>query len=173
MLVMVDVDNILWDFSEEFHNKINYYYSNRNIPNVFTHWDEPFEYFNKQEFYTIVNEIHDNQPEYQPFENAKNFLLELKRKNCYIYIASNRLTRHYFNLQRWLWNFDLPYNSIFADVDKTTLFDNYQFNLVIDDNPNVQNKAKEKGIRTLSLRYPYNDGNCEMYDNLMDIANSI
>lgn len=169
MLVMVDVDNILWDFSTELHKKINFYYPNKNVPDRFSDWDEPFEYFTTQEFYSIVNEIHTNQPNYNPFENAKQFLLELKKRYCYIYIASNRKTEYYYNLQKWLWDYDLPYNSIFADKDKTTLLDNYEFDLVIDDNPYVQNKAKEKGIRTLSLRYPYNDGNCEMRDDLLEL----
>lgn len=169
MIALVDVDNTLWNFSKALHDKINDYYPNRSVPSQFKFWDEPFNYFTKQEFYDMVDEIHLEQCNYEPFSEAKQLLIELLNKDYYIYIASNRHPRHKKELERWFYKYKLPYSSIFCDKDKRVLFGQYDFGLVIDDNPEVQDEAKSNNIKVISLYYEYNKNNCKTFNSLDEL----
>jgi hypothetical protein len=172
--VLVDVDGILWDFSAELIKRLRNKYPEKDIPDNFTHWDHPIEYFkDMNEMLATFLEIHLSQEQFNPFNGAKELLNELWDNGYKIHIASNRHPESFDYLKGWLEKNLLLYDFIFCDHDKSVLWDEKHFEFIIDDSPKNQLFAMSKGSKVFTLRYEYNNHIPETckFNNLLDMTN--
>jgi len=152
-IVIVDIDNTLWDFHTEFEARL------REInpelpPKEIWQWDTPLSHVPKNKFYRVIDEIHQNQKEFAPYPEAEGFLQFLKNLGCEIWIASHRRDITLPMTVAWLKMHRLYFNSLYLCEDKTRLFD--QVNVVVDDCPETLEKAKLMGLIYSGLRFPWN-----------------
>jgi len=153
----VDIDNTLWQFCDFFYEEL------RKINPVFptkehwTHWDIWQGYCSKHEFYDAVNAIHLRQDsdEFQPYPEAQGFLKTLREHSYHITIASHRSPSFMTQTQRWLKRHGLVYDDIHLSYHKTELI-NSQTSVVVDDAPQVLEKAVEHGALATGLVFPWN-----------------
>jgi hypothetical protein len=156
--VLVDVDSTLWGFTEELIKRMRVKFPTKTIPDEFDNWDHPVSFFNDFcEALDMFCDIHTDQDTFDPFPHAREMLDLLKEKDYHIHIASNRPSHTIEYLIKWLDLNELPYDSLFCDEDKKDLWDEHEFELVIDDAPKTQLYAEKMGSQVLTLRYKYNE----------------
>jgi len=155
-IALVDVDSTLWDFTGELRRRMEIELK-KKIPKEFDSWEHPISFFEKPgNAYHMFNEIHEEQHTFKPFRFAEYVLKDLVKLGYYILIASNRIPRTEPQLRTWLACNNLPYDEIYCDLDKRTLFYSRDIDLVIDDSPQVLEEALKYDIKTLALTYKYN-----------------
>ena len=169
MISMVDVDNILYDFSLPCYKEMCLINPNTPIPDKWDNWDIFDKYVEKESMIIGFNHVHMRQREFKPFSYARELLQYLHDRGPVV-IASNRCIASYDALEDWLrFNF-LPHDLIHVSYDKTELFDIMKIGLVVDDNPFTLQKAMDLGIKGVGLEYPWNKGmGFTLFENLQDM----
>ncbi|HXW68278.1 MAG TPA: hypothetical protein VEJ88_01615 [Dissulfurispiraceae bacterium] len=175
---IVDIDNTLWQFCDAFHKELKKISENFPPPKNWTNWDIWEGYCTEQEFYEAVNAVHLNQDsdKFQPYPEAKGFLSALKQNNYHITIASHRSPEYMSPTTRWLKKHGLVYDDIHLSYHKTSLF-NKGIDVVVDDAPQVLEKAVESGALATGLLFPWNrayrDNGFRLCSNLNEILDGI
>lgn len=175
---IVDIDNTLWRFCDAFY--VELLKINKNFPpiNAWTHWDIWEGYCSKQDFYGAVNAIHAKQDsdDYLPFPDAKGFLSALRENGYRITIASHRSPEYREQTERWLNRHGLLYDELHLSFHKTRLI-NATTDVVVDDHPEVLEKAVENGVMAAGLLFPWNraysDNGFKLCNSLKEILSHI
>lgn len=153
----VDIDNTLWQFCDVFYHDLRKI--NKDFPAIeqWTHWDIWEGYCSKHDFYNVVDSIHQRQDsdDFQPYPEAKGFLLSLREHGYSITIASHRSPKFMKQTETWLQKHELVYDDIHLSYDKTKLI-NSRTSVVVDDAPQVLEKAVEHGALAIGLLFPWN-----------------
>jgi len=154
---IVDIDNTLWQFCDAFYIELAKINRNFPMPDAWTHWDIWEGYCSEKEFYGAVNAVHAKQDSdnYLPYPEAKGFLTSLKRYGYRITIASHRSPDYREPTERWLNRHGLVYDELHLSFHKTKLFDG-STDVVVDDSPQVLERAVESGARAVGLLFPWN-----------------
>ena len=175
---IIDIDNTLWQFCDAFYEELRKINKNFPPPANWTHWDIWDGYCTEQEFHKAVNAIHLNQDSntFQPYPEAKNFLSALKQHDYHITIASHRSPEYMSQTERWLKKHGLLYDDIHLSYQKTRLFNN-GIDVVVDDAPQVLERAVESGALATGLLFPWNrayrDNGFRLCSNLDEILDGI
>ncbi len=174
----IDIDNTLWQFCDVFYEELRKI--NKDFPTTenWTHWDIWEGYCSKQEFYNAVNAIHMRQDsdDFRPYPEAKGFLSALKENGYHITIASHRSPEFINQTKRWLQKHGLIYDDIHLSFNKTKLI-NHKTNVVVDDAPQVLEKAVDNGAMAAGLLFPWNgaygNNGFRLFNNLTEILSHI
>lgn len=174
----IDIDNTLWQFCDVFFQELRKI--NKDFPTIenWTHWDIWEGYCSQSEFYGAVNAIHDRQDsdDFQPYPEAKGFLSTLKQNGYHITIASHRSPEFMTQTERWLKKHGLAYDDIHLSFNKTDLITS-KTTVVVDDAPQVLEKAVEHGAVATGLLFPWNkaysNNGFRLCSNLTEILEGI
>jgi hypothetical protein len=113
---------------------------------------------------------------FQPYPEANGFLSALKQNGYHITIASHRSPEFMPQTEKWLKKHGLVYDHIHLSDHKTTLFNN-DTDVVVDDAPQVLEKAVESGALATGLLFPWNrayrDNGFRLCNNLNEILEGI
>jgi hypothetical protein len=175
---VIDIDNTLWQFCDAFYVELRKVNKDFPTPANWTHWDIWEGCCSKQEFYKAVNAIHFRQDsdDFEPYPEAKGFLETLKQNGYSITIASHRSPEFMSQTQRWLKRHGLVYDDIHLSYHKTQLI-NSKTDIVVDDAPQVLEKAVENGALATGLLFPWNrayrDNGFRLCSNLDEIMDGI
>ena len=175
---IVDIDNTLWHFCDALYEQLRKINKSFPTPDSWTHWDLWEGYCSEADFYSAVNAVHLNQDSdsYLPYPEAKDFLINLKANDYHITIASHRSPDYRKQTEKWLEMHGLVYNELHLSFDKTRLFDKFT-DVVVDDSPQVLEKAVEAGVTAAGLLFPWNqaysDNGFRLFNNLNDILSHI
>ena len=175
---IVDIDNTLWHFCDALYEELRKINGNFPAPAHWTHWDMWEKHCSLDEFLGAVNAVHLNQhsDKYRPYPEAKEFLLALKGNGYHIIIASHRSPDYRRQTALWLENHDLVYDELDLSFRKTRLFDS-STNVVVDDAPDVLEKAVENGVMATGLLFPWNreyaDNGFRLFQNLNQVLEHI
>ena len=171
---IVDIDNTLWHFCDVFYEQLRKINKSFPSPDKWTHWDIWQGYCSEADFYRAVNVIHANQhsDSYVPYPEAKDFLITLKENDYHITIASHRSPDHRKQTEKWLKTHGLVYDELHLSFHKTQLLDESP-DVVVDDSPQVLEKAVEQGVMATGLLFPWNreyaDNGFKLFINLHEI----
>jgi hypothetical protein len=176
-IAIIDIDNTLWQFCDVFYEELSRI--NKDFPAVdrWTHWDIWEGFCTIEEFSDAVNAIHMKQDsdKYQPYPEAGVFLSALRGQGFHITIASHRSPEFMVQTENWLRN-GLVYDDIHLSYNKTDLI-NAETDVVVDDAPQVLEKAVENGALATGLLFPWNraysDNGFRLFDNLNKILDHI
>ncbi len=177
-IAVVDIDNTLWQFCDALYERLRKVNENFPSPESWTHWDLWEGYCSEADFSSAVNAVHLNQDSdsYLPYPEAKDFLINLKANDYHITIASHRSPDYRKQTEKWLEMHGLVYNELHLSFDKTRLFDK-STDVVVDDAPQVLEKAVEAGVMAAGLLFPWNqaysDNGFRLFNNLNDILSHI
>lgn len=173
-VVLVDVDNTLFDFATPLYNVLKKTNDFIEEPKYWNSWDFYEQYFiKKTKFYNAVDSVHKYILNYKPFKYSKTFLDNLHKLGYYIIIASHRKKTFLKSLEEWLNFHELTYDEVHISYDKTVMFP--ITSILIDDNPFTINKADEIGIDCYAISYPWNKNlrPALRYNNLNEIYQQI
>jgi hypothetical protein len=166
--IAVDIDNILWDFSPVFWERLRKINPEIVPPPVWDRWDFWHTYVTTKQLYGVIKEIHLEQERFLPFKDARPFLESLRGMGFYIIIASHREGGTFEPTERWLKMHHLIFDEIHLSNDKSILFKDLC--AVVDDSPSVLDKAKAANIVRVGLRCPWNkDTDHPLFDTLPEI----
>ena len=170
--IIVDIDDTLWPLAPTLHDELSLHYS---IPPV-SEWSD-FGWWKKfmtiEEFWTISTGISLRQDQYDPYPEAHIFLLAIKEMGFNPIIASHRKAITSSATQKFIIKNELACGHLHISQDKTVLFDQNCI-AVIDDNPDILEKAAMRGIPAFGLKCPWNrEKRDHLYDNLFDILDCI
>ncbi len=154
---IIDIDNTLWQFCDAFYVELRKVNADFPTPDNWIRWDIWEGYCTEKDFYKAINEIHANQDsdKYRPYPEAGGFLSALKQNGYHITIASHRDPDFRLPTERWLRRHGLQYDELHLSHHKTDLF-NSSTNVVVDDSPDVLQKAVESGSMATGLLFPWN-----------------
>ena len=175
---IIDIDNTLWQFCDALYEELRKINESFPTPDSWTHWDLWQGYCAVDDFYSAVNAIHFNQhsDSYVPYPEAQNFLSSLKENGYHITIASHRSPEFKRQTEKWLDTHGLVYDELHLSYQKAQLFDESTY-VVVDDAPQVLEKAVDKGIMAAGLLFPWNraysDNGFILLNSLTDILNHI
>jgi hypothetical protein len=175
---IVDIDNTLWQFCDALYEELKRVNENFPAPDGWTDWDLWQGYCSEQDFYRAVNTIHFNQDSdgFLPYPEARDFLIKLRENGYHITIASHRSPDYRKQTRKWLENHGLVYDELHLSFHKTDLFD-ASVDIVIDDSPDVLEKALASGAKGTGLLFPWNRGlannDLRLFNNLSDILDHI
>jgi HAD superfamily hydrolase (TIGR01509 family) len=153
---VIDIDNTLWQFCDAFYRVLKELHANFPPIDQWTTFDFWEQYCSEQEFMAAINSIHRDQDNdrYQPYPEARDFLLSLKKREFYIIIASHRFKATRQPTERWLARHQLTYDELHLSFEKSVLFD--QAAVVVDDAPHTLEKAVASGALAAGLLFPWN-----------------
>ena len=175
---IIDIDNTLWQFCDALYEELKKVNGNFPAPDRWTHLDLWEGYCSKDDFFGAINAIHQNQDSdrYLPYPEARGFLSELKKNGYHITIASHRSPDYREQTERWLDRHGLVYDELHLSFNKTLLFDTYT-SVVVDDAPQVLEKAVESGAMGAGLLFPWNrtyaNNGFRLFNNLNDVLSHI
>jgi hypothetical protein len=175
---IIDIDNTLWQFCDAFYGELIKVNANFPTPDNWTHWDIWEGYCSEQDFNRTIDIIHANQDseKYQPYAEASGFLSALRQNDYHITIASHRSTDYRIPTEKWLKRHGLVYDDLHLSHHKTDLFSE-STNVVVDDAPQVLEKAVENGAFAAGLLFPWNevyrDNGFRLCTNLNEILDGI
>jgi len=175
---IIDIDNTLWQFCDAFYIELAKINTKFPKPDAWTNWDIWEGYCSKQDFYRAVSVVHSNQDndKYLPYSESKGFLAALRNNGYHITIASHRSPDHREPTERWLNQHGLVYDDLHLSYHKTDLFNMFT-DLVVDDAPEVLEKAVANGIKATGLLFPWNraytDNGFRLYSSLNEILSHI
>ena len=175
---IIDIDNTLWHFCDALYEQLRKLNKEFPPPAKWTHWDLWAGYCSEEDFYSAVNAVHLNQhcKGYVPYPEAKDFLVTLKKHDYLITIASHRSPDYRRQTEMWLEMHSLMHDELHLSFDKTQLFGE-QTDVVVDDAPQILEKAVEAGIKAAGLLFPWNqaysDNGFRLFNNLNDILSHI
>jgi len=177
-IAIIDIDNTLWQFCDAFYEELRKINANFPTPGNWTHWDLWEGYCTEQDFQRAIDTIHANQDSkrYQPYRESMGFLSALKQNGYHITIASHRDPDYRVPTERWLKRHGLMYDDLHLSHHKTDLF-NRLTNVVVDDAPQVLEKAVENGALATGLLFPWNrafsDNGFRLCSSLSEILDGI
>jgi hypothetical protein len=177
-IAIVDIDNTLWQFCDAFYEEL--IKINPDFPTIdkWNNWDIWEGYCSKQDFYKAVNAIHLRQDsdKFEPYPESKGFLQTLKQYGYHITIASHRSPDFMTQTELWLQKHGLVYDDIHLSYHKMELI-NSKTTVVVDDAPQVLEKAVEHGAMATGLLFPwnkaYNNNGFRLCNNLNEILAGI
>jgi len=175
---IIDIDNTLWQFCDAFYVELAKLNKNFPTPECWTNWDIWEGYCSKHDFYKAVNIVHSSQDsdKYMPYPEAKQFLASLRENGYYITIASHRSPNHRKPTERWLNKHGLVYDNLHLSFQKTSIFNMFT-DVVVDDAPQVLEKAVESGAKAMGLLFPWNreytNNGFGLYSSLNEILSHI
>ncbi len=175
---VIDIDNTLWQFCDALYEKLRKVNEGFPPPENWMDWDLWDGYCTENDFYRAINEIHSNQDSegYLPYPDARDFLSGLKERGYHITIASHRAPGYRRQTERWLEKHDLAYDDLHLSFHKTRLF-NISTSVVVDDAPQVLEKAVESGALATGLSFPWNraytNGGIRLFSNLNEVLTHI
>ncbi len=175
---IVDIDNTLWQFCDAFHVVLLKINNTFPPPGTWKTWDIFDGYCSTDDFHDAINWVHAHQDrdDFVPYPEARNFLASLKANGYHVTIASHRLPEYREPTERWLDRHGLVYDELHLSHHKTDLF-NASTSVVIDDAPQVLEKAVEAGAIATGLLFPWNmeyrDDGFKLYPNLNEILKNI
>ncbi|MBF0559653.1 MAG: hypothetical protein HQL08_12835 [Nitrospirae bacterium] len=175
---IVDIDNTLWQFCDAFYEELAKINRSFPTPDNWTNWDIWEGYCSKEDFYGAVNAVHSRQDSdnYLPYSESKDFLLSLKEQGYHIIIASHRSPDYRVQTENWLNRHGLVFNELHLSFNKTRII-NLSTDVVVDDAPEVLEKAVEYGAKATGLLFPWNreylNNGFKLYDSLKEILNHI
>ena len=154
---IIDIDNTLWHFCDALYEELRKVNGSFPAPGRWTHWDMWEKHCSLDEFLSAVNAVHLNQhsDRYLPYPEAKEFLSSLKENGYHIIIASHRSPDYRRQTEKWLKKHDLVYDELDLSFQKTRLFDSLT-DVVVDDAPDILEKAVEHGVMATGLLFPWN-----------------
>jgi hypothetical protein len=154
---IIDIDNTLWQFCDAFYEELRKINANFPIPENWTRWDLWEGYCTELDFSKAINTIHADQDNerFQPYPEAKGFLFALRQNGYHITIASHRDPIYRIPTEKWLNRHGLLYDALHLSHHKTDLF-NRSTDVVVDDAPQVLEKAVESGALATGLLFPWN-----------------
>jgi len=175
---VVDIDNTLWQFCDALYEDLRKVNKNFPPPQQWTHWDLWEGYCTKDEFFGAINAIHSKQDSdgYLPYPDARDFLSSLRENGYHITIASHRSPDYRKQTEKWLERHRLVHDDLHLSYQKTRLFDMFT-SVVVDDAPQVLEKAVENGALATGLSFPWNkayaDNGFRLFNNLNDVLSYI
>ncbi len=153
---VIDIDNTLWQFCDAFYEELKKV--NPAFPRVeqWTTWDFFRPYCAEKQFLAAVDAVHRQQDSdrYQPYPEAKGFLLSLKGEGYRLVIASHRRPEMQGPTERWLRKHELEYDELHLSFDKSVLFGDAA--VVVDDSPHTLEKAVALRAIGAGLLFPWN-----------------
>jgi hypothetical protein len=154
---VIDIDNTLWHFCDALYGRLKNINRAMPAPHDWIEWDFWENYCSKEEFLGAIDDIHLNQDDetHLPYPEARDFLSTLKENDFHIIIASHRISESGKQTNNWLIKHDLVFDELHLSHDKTVLFEE-MCHVVVDDAPHVLEKAKEKGVISTGLLFPWN-----------------
>ena len=154
---IIDIDNTLWQFCDILYEELRKVNARFPLPDHWTHWDLWEGYCTKDEFWGAINAIQASQDSehYQPYPEARGFLSTLREEGYHITIASHRSPDFRRPTERWFQTHGLVYDELHLSYHKTQLFD-MNTTVVVDDSPEVLEKAVENGAMATGLMFPWN-----------------
>lgn len=175
---IIDIDNTLWQFCDALYDELKKV--NKFFPTIdnWSHWDLWEGYCSKHDFFKAIETIHFDQDNdrYQPYPEARNLLLTLRENDYHITIASHRSADCRRQTERWLEKHGLVYDVLHLSYHKTRLF-NMSTDIVVDDYPQVLERAVESGARATGLLFPWNreyaNNGFRLFNNLNDVLSHI
>lgn len=174
----IDIDNTLWQFCDVFYQELVKINPEFPTKDQWTHWDLWQGYCSKHDFYGAVDAIHNRQDSdaFQPYPEAEGFLEALRGHGYHITIASHRSPKYLVQTERWLRKHGLVYDDLHLSFNKTTLI-NANTTVVVDDAPQVLEKAVENGVLATGLLFPWNraysNNGFRLCNNLTEILDGI
>ena len=175
---IIDIDNTLWHFCDALYEELRKINKSFPAPDSWTHWDMWEGFCSIDEFLGAVNAVHLNQhcDNYLPYPEAKDFLINLKENGYHITIASHRSPDYRRQTERWLDKHGLVYDELHLSFHKTQLFDRFT-DVVVDDAPQILEKAVQNGVVATGLLFPWNreyaDNGFMLFGNLNEILSHI
>jgi beta-phosphoglucomutase-like phosphatase (HAD superfamily) len=175
---IIDIDNTLWHFCDALYEELRKINKNFPIPDRWAHWDMWETYCSLDEFMGAVNAVHLNQhnDKYVPYPEAKEFLSTLKEHGYHITIASHRSPDYRKQTEIWLERHSLVYDELHLSFHKTRLFDRFT-DVVVDDAPQVLERAVDRGVMATGLMFPWNrdyaNNGFRLFENLNEILEHI
>ncbi len=154
---IIDIDNTLWQFCDAFYEELIKVNANFPTTDNWTRWDIWEGYCSEDDFNRAINNIHANQDSerYKPYTEARGFLLALRQNGYHITIASHRSPDYRRPTEKWLSRHALVYDELHLSHHKTDLISTY-IDIVVDDSPQVLEKAVENGAWASGLLFPWN-----------------
>ena len=155
-IAIIDVDETLWQFYDavyETGKNLGFKLPPRCECNE---WNAPFKYDTKENVIKVFNDVHSRQSEYRPYVKSRS-LLKFLRTKYYVIIASHRLDIYKDELVKWLDKNKLECDEVMVSMDKTSLFNNPNVALVIDDRADTLIAAHNHGKIGIGLRKPWNE----------------
>lgn len=174
-IIAIDVDEVLRDFVKSLYLqlkkvfKIVYmvkYNQKYNIDSIFPDFSLNFLVY----FFSVIypKQVFLNA---NPFPNAVKFMKWLNDQNVYIKIITSQLNESTkFYTIEWLKKYNIKYNEIIFTEEKHKI----DFDLIIDDNPNVIKKLKQENKNYIIMDRQWNkycEG--ERAKNFLDCKNYI
>ena len=175
---IVDIDNTLWQFCDAFYEELKKINKNFPAPATWTHWNIWEGYCTEHAFFRTINSIHLNQDSdnHRPYPEAKGFMAALKQNNYHITIASHRSPEFMTQTERWLKKHGLVFDDLHLSYHKTNLITR-KTTVVVDDSPNVLERAAQNGVLATGLLFPWNrafrDNGFRLCSNLNEILDGI
>lgn len=168
-VAIIDVDETLYSFSMAFYNTVIQMGYEFPVPAEWNYWSIFWKYIPKPQAFPIFDLVHNNQCEYPPFMDAKEFL-DFMHEHFYVIIASHRNPAEEEHLIEWMNMHDLKYDEIHTSFDKSVLFDRENVVILVDDNPENMDKALARGIIAVGLSRPWNSRRgYKVFDSLTEI----
>ena len=155
-IAIVDVDETLWSFYDAVFETGKRFGFKLPPRCECTDWNAPFKYETSENVIKVFNEVHSHQCDYKPYPYSDRFLKFLRTK-YYVVIASHRLEKYKDELVNWLNKNGLEYDEVSVSMDKTSLFDNPNVVLVIDDRADTLIAAHKHGKLGIGLKKPWNE----------------
>jgi len=175
---IIDIDNTLWHFCDALYEELRKINKTFPTPDSWTHWDMWEGFCSMDDFLGAVNAVHLNQhsDRYLPYPEAKDFLINLKENGYHITIASHRSPDYRKQTARWMEKHGLVYDELHLSFHKTELFD-MSTDVVVDDAPQVLEKAVQNGVMAMGLLFPWNrdyaDNGFLLFNSLNEILKHI
>lgn len=167
--IVVDIDNTLWGLAPVLYERMREVSPDLPPAVEWRAWDFWRLYVKPKTIYAILDAIHMEQEVFRPFDDAGEFLSNLKEMGFYIVVASHRRQEALDPTVRWLHKNGLVHDQIHLSYDKTVLFNDCWG--VIDDSPETLGRARDAGIIRAGLRNPWNEGEDHpLFDNLRQIS---
>jgi len=172
--VVIDIDGILWNIAPYWHKELIKINPDCPFPGLTT-WEFFKKYMSWSEAAAAVTKVHMNQDKYKPFNNANILTSKLNAAGYKTIIASHRHEDSRDVTVRWLRKNNIYFDSLYVGADKHVYLEDKDTVLFIDDCPASQKIAIDKGITTMSIRYPYNEHmyNVIFYEDLDHLISGI
>lgn len=175
---VIDIDNTLWHFCDVLYEELRGLNEAMKPPDHWITWDFWTDYCSVEDFMSAIRRIqlHQDDEDHVPYEEAKHFLDTLKEHDFNIVIASHRVPESLNPTEKWLLNHNLVFDELHLSNDKTVLFDE-DCRIVVDDSPVILEKAAQKGIVTAGLSFPWNrnhiNNGYRLFESLDDVLHHI
>jgi len=100
----------------------------------------------------------DVMREFPPMPGAAESLATLRAHGCGLHVKTDRKEQFAASAERYLTHFGLPYDTFLCapGIDKLAICQAEGIGTIVDDHPDLLDRAARAGLDALSLHYPYN-----------------